>query len=271
MINNYVIGIQTFVKLDTLQKLVNSLFRCDGIDKYKIIFFIDSTNNLLYNNRHQWIEKNKQVQEYLKQLSTDKNNIILYSPNNNTGPYLGCQQLIDMCMCHSDYVIFLEDDVILAKDALDYYEKMYDQYLTKPDYSCIDAVCSSTWQQYNTYNIEAIQTNYESFSQRMTSVETMNWLHSYEFAITHKAWERYREVRGTARGDLLVGYEFQRLHKYTIVPSIGRSCRIGYNHSDGFSFYHNQLSQIPNNMCDIPESNHFTHCISTYHLFNKPC
>jgi len=271
MTNNYVIGIQTFVKLDTLQKLVKSLFQCDGVDKYKIIFFIDSINNCLYKDRSRWIEKNRQVQQYLENIA-QLHNVELYSPANNVGCYQGCQQLIDRCMNYSDYVIFLEDDVILGAKALLYYEHVYKQYLQFNTYSCIETVCSSTWRQHATpERILSIQ-NSNNRNSIFQNLEVINWLHSYEFAITKQAWSQYREIRGSPRGDVLLGYEFQKQKKYTILPSIGRSCRIGYNHTDGFSTYHNQVSNIPNNIIDMPESDCLLFDnVSIYNLIQNPC
>lgn len=266
MINNYVIGIQAFVKLDTVTKLINSLFQCIGIDKYKIIFFIDNIDNSLYKNRSDWIEKNQKVYKYLQEIS-QKHNIELYQPTTNIGCYKGCQQLIDMCMNYSDYVIFLEDDIVLGKDALVYYENIYSQYIADNNHPCIDAVCSSTWRQYTT--TDRINTDNTPY---VTHLEVINWIHSYEFAITKPAWDKYRDIRGSARGDILLGCEFQKYHKYSILPKIGRSCRIGYNHQDGYSTYYKQLSQLPPNVNETPESNYLSnYIVSKYNLLNNPC
>lgn len=273
MINNYVIGIQTFVKLDTLKKLVKSLLKCYGIDKYKIIFFIDSINNSLYTNKIDWIEKNNNVKKYLEEiaLAFNKYNIEIYSSSRNIGCYKACVELIDICMNYSDYIIFLEDDVILGQDALLYYEKVYEQYINNNIYPCLEAVCSSTWRQNSTENRLTCLKQDNNLDKTLQSLETFNWLHSYEFAITKNIWNKYREIRGSPRGDELLGYEFQKHNKHAILPVIGRSCRIGYNHRDGFSTYYGQISKISEDISEIPESDYFLHSTSIYNLLNFSC
>jgi GR25 family glycosyltransferase involved in LPS biosynthesis len=261
--NEYVIGIQTFVKIDTLQQTIHYLFQCRNIDKYKIIFFIDGIENFIYKDKEHWIENNKIIRQNLYNLQAQNKNVSILLSETNLGAYKGCKYLIDHCMEKSDYVIFLEDDVLFSKDCLEYYEFAYEKYLKNKDYQCLGAACSGTpWVNESNININ-----------KLYELNTMNWISSACFGITKDKWEIYKDSRGSSNGDIKMGEDFRKNNQVSIIPAIGRSGRIGYDHPDGFSTYYNAQTDSSYKEMSLPPSDLFSIDYASNQLFfrKNPC
>lgn len=89
------------------QQVVNALRECDGIQDYKLVFSLDGPINnevLKICNGVNWIER---------EVLTSKSNL---SCNGNT------RKALSRGFEMTDYLIHVEEDIVLAKDALRYFE-----------------------------------------------------------------------------------------------------------------------------------------------------
>jgi|LakMenEpi03Aug12_release.lakeMendotaPanAssembly.Ray.scaffolds.fasta_scaffold217030_2 hypothetical protein len=255
--NNYVIGIQCFVKIDTLQDLLASLEKCIGKEKYTLVFFIDNTHNMSYNNRSHWYAANKHVINYIYSYKEQKKylykNIIIKLSNNNVGPYKGAKILIDECFQHSDYVIFTEDDAVLAKDYLLFYETLYESFI-KDDQKAYGGSALSTCRN--------IEKNIEDWHL----IQKVHWLNCTEFAVPRHIWEKFGYLRGEVVGDRKFAEAVKPNGYYSYYPIIDRFYKSGINHPDAFTIYHNhhdaEIHEVPlrTNILDINISLYQLNC-----------
>lgn len=232
MINNYVIGVQCFTKLDTLKKLLNSLENCIGISKYTLIFYIDSTKNMPFVSVEHWHNLNKDTLDFINKYSIIKQNIynkiLIFNSDINVGPYKGCKNLIDICINYSDYVIFTEDDSIVSIDYLLFYEKIFDQYIKNNN----DIVGGSA--------TSFIPICDEQHINQWLDIQKIKWINCTEFSITKNSWKHFGYLRGESIGDIKFAEFIKNDNKYcTLFPAVSRMCKIGFNHINSFSYYNN--------------------------------
>lgn len=238
-----ILAIQCFVKYDTTKILLDHLSKCYDKENYIVVFGIDSHINMPYKNREHWIENNKKVLDLVDQYALQhlhKDTIILKNEY-NLGAYQTCYKLINYCMELSDFVIFIEDDIILGKDALVFYHEVF--LLNQQDERMF-AVSSSG-------GISQSQTD-------LFTLKKFNWIGSAEFGIEKKIWQKYGQIRGKRpHGDVEFGQACRSNNMYTICPLVQRSCRIGIHHPDSFSAYHRHNMEIEQKKC-VPCSDQFS-------------
>jgi hypothetical protein len=243
MKNNFVIGIQCFVKLEILQLVLEKLEQCYGSNKYTLILFVDSSNNLLY-NRPDWIEKNNNVINYIKNYTSNKfKTIIKHYEKNNLGPYVWCKKTVDLCLDISDYVIFMEDDVIISKDFLLYHEYMFNNYA---NYNNIFGIASSLMYWPDSYVFD---------STKIDKVNKASWIPSFEFGMTKTVWDKYGKYRQLQpEGDMYFGQQCKDNNMYCMYPLIPRSYRHTFQ-DNSYSLYYapekqeeNKVPQLSSNI-----------------------
>jgi hypothetical protein len=203
------------------------LEQCYGANKYTLVLFVDSSDNLLY-NRPDWIEKNKNLINYIKNYTSDKfKKIIKYYEKNNVGPYVGCKKTVDLCFQYSDYIIFMEDDSFVSKDYFLYYEYLFDHFMLFDDNifagSAVTTICKN---------------------QGITNeIEKVCWINPTEFSITKKIWYKFGHLRGKICGDVEFGFAVKRNNKYTLMcKNYHRMEKLGIGHPDSFSVLQNAES-----------------------------
>lgn len=105
-----VITVSLYNRLDYTRQVFEHLNRCIGIRDYEIIAHID------------WSPIQDQFMEYFATSLPANINLLPYFSYKN----LGCNKSIYQCLSlgfdDTDYLIHIEDDILLAKDALQYFE-----------------------------------------------------------------------------------------------------------------------------------------------------
>jgi hypothetical protein len=248
-----IIAIQCFVKYDTLNVVLNNIYKCINREKYTVVFCIDSCTKMPYVNKDHWIDNNQKVKDIIyayKNKNYHKRTIILEN-DINLGAYQTCLHLMNYCMEITDYVIFIEDDIVLAKDALLFYEKAYDLYKNDPN---LFAISSSSVGDESRNNVE-----------NFYKTQKCNWISSCEFGISKNIWNKYGHIRGYKHGDVHFGFACRNNNMYTVCPFVSRMCRLGEYHPDSFSsYYHDKVKQQSMNC--IPASNQLLNIEKDYNL-----
>jgi len=240
MKNNYVIGIQCFNKLDTLEIVLNHLENCYGVDKYTLILFVDTSHNMPYTTRLYWHELNQKVKSYVRSYSSNRfKSIIKIESENNLGPYIGCKKTVDICLEHSDFIVFMEDDSVVSKDYLYFYEKLFELMTNDDVFAGSACSVSRFFKESEKYNVQKV-----------------GWINPTEFAITKHQWQKFGHLRGEICGDVRFGEAVKQNDKYTLMPIIPRMCKIGKGHPDSFSVLHNAVEESKNeNIIFLPSNN----------------
>lgn len=248
-----VLAIQCFVKYDTLKIVLDNIYQCINAENYTVVFCIDSCVEMPYINRDHWIDNNQKIKNLLyeyKNKNYHKNTIILENEK-NLGAYQTCFNLISYCMEMTDYTVFIEDDVILAQDALLFYEKAYNLYRDDPK---LFAVSSAP-----------ITGRYSDNIDDFYKTQKCDWIGSCEFGISKTIWNEYGSIRGSNHGDVNLGFACRNNNMYTICPFVSRMCRLGVYHPDSFSsYYHAKINE--QDMSCVPTSNQLLNLEKEYTL-----
>jgi hypothetical protein len=114
-------------------------------------------------------------------------------------------------------------NLLLCKDALNFYEKARSEY---PE--CF-AYCASS-----IFKNPII--NKENANKYLNNIHKIDWISSTDFAITKSIWDKYAYIRGDKyNGDVKFGQLIRDNKYYSICPMISRCKRIGINHKQGYS------------------------------------
>lgn len=247
-----ILAIQCFVKYDTLKIVLENLLRCYNKEKYTVVFGLDSCQNMPYQNRSSWLENNKKILELItnyKKQKYHKDTIILKNEK-NLGCYQTCYKLINYAMDLSEFVIFIEDDVLLGRDSLIFYEKAFDIFSNDEKLFAVSSSAVSI---------------HEKKEKNLFKLQKCNWVPSFQFGLCKKVWQKYGKNRGNGpQGDIDFGFDCRNNDMYTLCPKISRSLRIGINHPDSYTgYYHNNidLNYNINNNYEIDSDNFdFNYC-----------
>jgi hypothetical protein len=153
----------------------------------------------------------------------------------NLGPTLACQRLLDSSFETNDYVVFLEDDCLLAPPTLSWFtfakslldddtwfvageSVFFDSQAQDLDESVMDKLidCSRSEKVASKYIFE-------------------NFVPSSCFALTKKVWEECGAIRGLPRGDINLTSFLRRNEKRTVFPAVPFVRDIGMLHRNGYS------------------------------------
>jgi hypothetical protein len=173
-------------------------------------------------DKKEWHNLNNGVREYIKSYHSDKfKNIFKVYSEKNLGPYLGCKKTMDLCMENSDFAIFMEDDSIVSKDYLVFYESLFNQFLAHDNDAFAGSACSVS-PQFSNIN-------------KLNSVQKVDWINSTEFGMTREKWEKFGNLRAGQCGDVVLGNAVKANKKYTLMPIVPRMSKIAIGHPDSFS------------------------------------
>jgi len=223
------IGVLTFSKLDTLRLCLDKLERCNQISNYTLTICADSISSHmdLINYPSQYLDMNRQVKEYIefyKQNTTNiyKNIEIIHTPH-NLGPAASCKFLIDHMFTKTEWILFLEDDILVNKDALTYLVTTIENAPEEFAY-CISPI------------FEHPDISLNNIAEYANKKQHIDWISSTDFAISKHIWDKYGHIRGEkSNGDSRFGYYMRENGLTSLCPMISRCTRIGQNHEYSYS------------------------------------
>jgi hypothetical protein len=232
--------IQTFIKIDTLQSLCDSLLQCENRQKFDLIFFSDHVKGS--RRADEYAPKIEAVQNYLKLFSAryddQFNSISLRRNSANYGTCKTCQLAIDYAFERHKFVVFTEDDTIFARDALSWFLAMEQtSAFMAPDIWAI-AGESDFFDSKRESVAEAFKEQARTYAEdnklwRNFIIE--NYLPSTCFATNQAKWTEFSTTRGQPLGDVDVCARCAIEGKRCIFPVLARVKDVGMLHTDGYS------------------------------------
>lgn len=262
------IVIQCFVKPNETLLVLNSLEKCEGIEEYSLILYVDKAN------KHSKFEKNNnELIEKLKNYKNDKfQEIIIHVNENNLGPYITCGDAIDFCFKKFDYVIFSEDDATFCKDSIKLYNIFRD--MNNVPENCLGITASSNFFSTNNKNIEYVKKNFiEKINEIKNNVINENLVNKIyidyfapnkQFGLFKNKWEKIRYFRTNdyiklnllIKSDSATGEFVKNNNMYFYNSVIPRTNDIGLFHELGCTtLYYNE--EAPLNTIKYITSNDF--------------
>jgi hypothetical protein len=236
------IVVSVFVKDDLIQAQINNLLQLEKLDGYKVIFYQDNTLKSPKYDSPQYAQKLDNVKAIIENNLHRFHNAKFFRNDTNITPCGMCKKSIDHAFVDSDYVIFMEDDVFLAKNALTWFNYFYDnKILTWDTYKFVtgESVFYDTKNMTRTPSdteLDTIKADITKNSYQQYFIELDNFITSSIFATTKSIWNtEIRDTRGMRNGANALNDLINKNKWKSIFPVVPFAKDIGMLHNDGWS------------------------------------
>lgn len=238
------IVIAVFVKDDLIERQINNLLCLENIDEYNVIFYQDSTyKSIKYDTKH-YLYKLLNVKKLIHRNLHRFKHAEYKSSKINIMPFGLCKKSLDYAFNNRkyDFCIFMEDDVFLARNALIWFNYVYNNKLLS-----WDTYKFTTGESiyYDTHSMdinppEGEISNIKQFINENTYqkyyYEINNFLTSSIFATTNSIRNtEIREIRGMMNGECELNDAIAKNNWKSIFPVVPFAKDIGMTHDDGWS------------------------------------
>ena len=253
---NKYIGLTAFVKIDTLIKTLERLENCTNINNYNLIILLDSTQNMRYHcDIENYIIYNNKIAKYLESYQNFKKHIYksitVLKSDQNLGTFETCGSIMNFMFSYTDFALYIEDDMLLNKDALIFLETI--QKLFPEEF---------------TYGLSPIfehpNINENNIKFYLDKIHRIPWIESSNFAISKENWNKIKDIRSNVLGDFNLGCYIRNNNLTTLCPMITRSERIGIDHDLCFSKACNSTNKV--NSYTKFTSKNYNNTIEVYNL-----
>mmetsp|Transcript_25045 Transcript_25045/g.67582 ORF Transcript_25045/g.67582 Transcript_25045/m.67582 type:complete len:320 (-) Transcript_25045:139-1098(-) len=109
----YVLTVVAYNRPEYLKQVLDHLAACDGIEKYTVLMFIEPVN--------------EECAAVARSFNAAKRTVVHVNPVTMGFPH-NLRQALEVGFTQSDFSILIEDDILLAKDALTWFEHARDAY-----------------------------------------------------------------------------------------------------------------------------------------------
>lgn len=237
---NMALVVQCFAKCDTLLGLCKSLMLCHGHEQIDLIFWSDSP--VEGRQQEKYIPLCADVQIYLDNFIEKESghfkSITRRQNDVNLGPYKTCEIALDFAFSRHYFVIFAEDDVIFARDALDWFDviRKHQVFAAEENWAITGEAIFFDARDKHISPERVAATSGKVLKQKLNIFYVIhNFLPSTCFATTREKWVKFGQTRGQSIGDVEVCRRCQEEGRYCIFPVVPRVKDIGMLHDNGYS------------------------------------
>ena len=234
--------IAVFIKDDLIQAQIDNLLALDGIQHYNVIFYQDNVKNSPKYNSPLYVRKMEGVKTIIQNNLSRFHNASFFRAETNIRPFGMCKRAMDKAFTLSQYAIFLEDDVFLAKNALKWFNNFYDnKYLSWDTYKFVTG--ESIFFDTQSMEINLLPSRVAEIKDIVTFnnyqqyfIEVTHFLTSSIFATTRDIWNtEVRELRGSLNGECALNDVIAANSWKSIFPVVPFAKDIGMLHDHGWS------------------------------------
>ncbi len=215
-----IITISAYDRVEYLKEVLEHLFECYGIENYKLRCFIDPSPR---QQEVTWV-----LMDYFKQSKLDITWEINHQRLDCNGNIFRC---LDFGFQHANYVIHIEDDIVLAKDALLYLEHCDRTY--KDDRS-IFSVCTYNRYSHRTYQPKSSTTVFRQ--KHFDPWGWATWKNRWEEEIREN-WQFGYGPRYNKEGEMVLEVGGWDINMQTIIRKNQRRINPNYSRSKNIGEY----------------------------------
>lgn len=232
--------IQPYVKRDTLVGLLHSLVRCHGVDAVDLILWCDvppgddpdapltraaaSVRGLIEN-------------VVARQRDTFRS-IHVHRNSENQGAYVTCRAALDYAFSRHEFAVFAEDDVVFARDALEWFSAMRSDPVFREDRCWALAGESLFFDAAGRPIPSGWVPRMRDLAQTMRYDKVFNvegFVPSTCFGTTARKWAEFGHTRGQQVGDVAVCDRCRDEGRVSLFPLVARVVDVGERHALGWS------------------------------------
>jgi len=246
------IVVQTFVKLDTLSLLCDSLLRCGGRSNFDLIFWSDDArgSRKAAENSAKSEKVRRHVNEFSVACAGEFGSIVNHKNPSNLGTCKTCEVALNYAFANHKFVIFTEDDTIFARDALQWFLAMREtpEFLSPATWAIAgESVFFDAKQRAFGQELVIDARLHAKRRGLWNKFVAERFLPSTCFATTRNKWAEFSATRGQPLGDVDVCNRCAAEEKRCLFPVVGRVKDIGMLHPDGYSILIHSEKKVQQN------------------------
>jgi hypothetical protein len=235
----FAVAIQCFNKHDTLEAVFSALIKCRGSRDFGLVLVQDSALNskkeAVYTPEVEKVAET--ISRWIPVLADHFNSVEFLKNPTNKGTAPTCRRLLDRVAQSYDGFLFIEDDCLLAEDALEWSCFHLENSISPLGYwfaTCESIFFDSRSATPGVDQIAALGQIARSTSIRARYID-LDFVPSTCFITTTQIWNMCASVRSFTRGpESLNSFVAKYGHK-TLFPLVPRASDIGMLHAFGYS------------------------------------
>ena len=235
----FAVALQCFAKLATLQRCLQALLHCRQSQNFDLVILQDSLNGL--KNPEVYVDGHMQVRDaisaLLSMLSSRFHSVTVLQNQQNMGTTASCRRLLDHTAVHASGFVFLEDDCILAPDALEWASYHLDRSIAPQ--SILIGACESIFFDARNQIPTAEQI---ADLTKVARRPDYRWAHTLQsfvpstcFFTTSEIWRGIASIRSFPRGDRHLSMYLREHGLKCLMPVVPRAADIGMLDAMGYS------------------------------------
>ena len=221
-ISSYVISVVAYNRPDYLRQVVAALGQCRGIEKYTVMFFLEPGN----------AEVVSAALEF--QAASAAARVVVHVNPINFGFPHNLRQALEVGFTQAEFVILVEDDIVLAPDALEYIEWARFKYAEDTDVFTVSAYGDIGHAPNVTAKLEPGEDHRAARRGHFTPWGWGMWLDRYiEIAHIYTGWDAQMNFRmahleqGPDYSNGMFGLGLRKARK-EVFPLLSRANNIGF-------------------------------------------
>jgi hypothetical protein len=244
----FALAVQCFCKVDTLEKLFQSLLGLKDAKQYSLLILQDNpTGSTKSENYAPKCEQVKALISTWHSLLASHFFSIEYLINErNLGTAATCRRLLDIVASRYRGFLFVEDDCILAPSALEWATHHLTNSITE-DAIWFFTCESSYFDKEGRHLSEHLKSRLETLAQHPALKDAFvlyDFVPSTCFGTTSEIWNRCAKVRSFTRGPESLNRFLIHHQRKTVGPVVPRASDIGMLHELGYSVQNVGLGNV---------------------------
>lgn len=228
-----VVVLVAYDRFQYFRKVVNSLIKAHGSQAYTVLIFVDGPPNKSTPSNRQRFNKTgwENIIEYAKQLQFLAENHIgfksvqLHTSQTNIGLHKNKKLAVQHAFQLTDFVIILEDDVVIEADGLTWFEWHVTSGIIFRDSKLALATCWSNFFPYHTEHVEAYDLMAVQTLQLLDKYYLNPWATPWGWATWRRTWD---EIGNTWSGWAIeLGNTIREKGWHESQPAVARCNNVG--------------------------------------------
>lgn len=238
-IPRYAVAVQCFNKEDTFDKALAALVECTGSENFSLFILQDSAKSskkeAVYSKEAEKVRLTigKWMPKLMEKFS--KVEILVNAQNLGTAP--SCRRLLDEVSEKYDGFLFLEDDCVLSRDALEWTHYVLQNQIST--YGNWFGTCESIFFDSKSVVPPSVTLDtlkgYANSVPVLSSYVLLDFVPSTCFITTKEVWKICSQIRSFVKGPESLTAFTSSIKRKTIAPVVPRASDIGMLHEFGYS------------------------------------
>lgn len=246
----FAVVIQLYIKRDTLAGLFLSLVRCRGVENVDLILWCDVPPDADPESpAHSAAGIVRQLVDAIAtQYRPLFRSVTVHRNERNQGTCATCRTALDHAFANHEFVVFAEDDVVFARDALEWFSAMRADPAFAAERCWAIAGESVLFDAGGRPIPDGWVPPMRELAQTMrydTFFVAEGFIPSTCFATTAHKWAAFGHTRGQQLGDVDVCDRCRDEDRICLLPLVARVVDVGERHELGWSVTHHGLDGVP--------------------------